>query len=261
MSRFGEISEAEKKAEAMRLKDAEILQRRKAKFDAARFEHIEKTNKLHGQPIQPPSPEQSDWRSESDAKKEEEKKKGWRIFKKKNKNSATELLKESTIVLPKPREPPQIAAKFEMPEHVPVEIAPNWAGVDQQNQRPHPNLGHSSDANFPRPPTAAKLPTHVPKEPRKPDDPNKSMYETIGYGTSDRKTGSNISSTIAAFQGGLKLKTGTPRQMKKQSVTSSSSETIDSRGNIIRTITKKITDPDGKIRTETDVIKILAKRQ
>ena len=261
MSRFGGMTEAEKKAEEMRLKDAEFLQRRKKKFDAARFEHIEKTNKVHGQPKAHPSPEQPDWRSESDAKKEDEKKRGWRIFKKKNKNSATELLKESTVTLPKPKDLPPIAAKSEMPEHVPVEIAPNWAGVDQQNQRPHPNLGHSSDACFPRPPTAAKLPTHVPKEPRKPDDPKKPMYETVGYGASCRKPASNISNTIAAFQGGFKPKTGKPRQMKKQSVTSSSSDTMDSRGNITRTITKKITEPDGKIRTETEIIEIPAKRQ
>jgi len=260
MSRFGEMTDAEKKAEEMRLKDAEILQRRKKKFDAARFAHIENTNKVHGQPKPQPSPEQPDWRCESDAKKEDEKKKGWRIFKKKNKNSATELLKQSTDTLPKPKDPPPIARKSVMPEFVPVEIAPNWAGVDQQNQRPHPNLGHSSDANFPRPPTAAKLPTHVPKEPRKPDDPNKPMYETAGYGASDRKSGTSISSTIAAFQGGFKPKTGKPRQMKKESVTSSSSETMDSRGNITRTITKKITQPDGKIRTETEIIEIPAKR-
>jgi len=260
MSRFGEMTEAEKKAEEMRLKDAEFLQRRKKKFDADRFAHIEKTKKVYGEPEPVAAPEPTDWRSESDAKKEEEKKKGWRIFKKKNKNSATELLKESTVTLPKPRDLPPISAKSEMPEHVPVEMAPNWAGVDQQNQCPHPNLGHSSDANFPRPPTAAKLQTHVPKEPRKPDDPNKPMYKTAGYGASGRKPGTNISSTIAAFQGGFKPLTGKPRQMKKQSVTSSSSETMDSRGNITRTITKKITDPDGKIRTETEIIEIPAKR-
>jgi len=260
MSRFGEMTEAEKKAEEMRLRDAEMLQRRKKKFDAARFAHIESTNMVHGQPKSQPRPEQSDWRSESDAKKDEEKKKGWRIFKKKNKNSATELLKESTDTLPKPNDPPPIAAKAEMPEFVPVEIAPNWAGVDHQNQRPHPNLGHSSDVNFPRPPAASNLQTHVPKEPRKADDPNKRMYETSGYGASGRKAGTNISSTIAAFQGGFKPLTGKPRQMKKESVTSSSSETMDSRGNITRTITKKIIQPGGKIRTETEIIEIPAKR-
>jgi len=56
MSRFGEMTEAEKKAEEMRLKDAEKLAQRKKKFDAARFEHIEKTNKVHGQPKPHPAP-------------------------------------------------------------------------------------------------------------------------------------------------------------------------------------------------------------
>ena len=132
--------------------------------------------------------------------------------------------------------------------------------VDQQNQRSHPNLGHSSDANFPRPPTAAKLPKHEPKEPRKPEDPNKPMYETAGYGASGRKPISNISTTIAAFQGSFKPKSGIPRQMKKEIISSSSSETMDSRGNITKTITKKITDPSGKIRVETEVVEILTKR-
>lgn len=260
MGGLGEMTEAEKKAEQMRLKDAEILQRRKKRFDAARFAHIENANKIHGQPKQHPRPEQPDWRSERDAKKEDEKKKGWRIFKKKTKNSETELLKESADTFPKPKAPPPIAAKSEISELIPVEIAPNWAGVDQQNQRPHPNLGHSSDTNFPRAPTAAKLPMHVPKELRKRDDPNKPLYETAGYGASGIKPTGNISSTISAFQGTFKPKSGTPRRMKKESVSSSSSETMDSRGNITRTITKKITEPSGKIRIETEVIEIPAKR-
>jgi len=262
MSRFGEMTEAEKKAEKMRLKDVAMLERRKKKFDASRFAHIEKTNKVHGEtkPL-PAAPEQPNISEESDRKREEAKKKGWRIFKKKNKDSDNELLKESTNPMLEVKPLPPIAARNVKPENIPVEIAPNWAGVDQQNQPAHPNVGHSSDVSFPRPPSAAKIPKHAPKNPVVPTDPNKPMYETGGYGTQDRKQpDANISSTIAAFQKGFKPITGKPRQMKKEKVSSSSSETMDKRGNITRTITKKITDPNGKTRTETEVIEIPAKR-
>jgi hypothetical protein len=261
MSRFGEMTEAEKKAEEMRLKDAEMLQRRKKKFDASRFAHIENTNKVHGQAKPQPASEQPIRSDESDRKREEAKKKGWRIFKKKNKDSAAELLKESANPMLELKPPPPIAAKSVKPENIPVEISPNWAGVDQQNQPAHPNLGHSSDAIFPRPPSAAKISKHVPKNPVVPTDPNKPMYESAGYGTQGRKQPDvNISSTIAAFQKGFKPITGKPRQMKKEKVSSSSSETMDNRGNITRTITRKITEPNGKTRTETEVIEIPAKR-
>jgi len=259
MGGFEQKTEAEKKAEQMRLKDAEILQRRKKKFDAARFEHIEKTNEVFGQPKPQASRKEHDWRGESVAKKEEAKKKGWKIFRKKDKGSDNELLKESDPML-KPKDPPPIASRSVKPENIPVEMAPNWAGVDKQNQRAHPNVGNSSDVNFPRAPTAAKISKHIPEKPVVPDDPNKQMYETVGYGTSGKKPNANISSTIAAFQAGFKPKTGKPRQMKKARVVSSSSETMDARGNITRTITKKITEPDGKTRTETEVIEIPAKR-
>jgi len=260
MSRFGQMTEAEKKAEEMRLKDAEMLERRKKKFDAARFSHIENTNKVHGQPKPQASQEQPNWRSESDAKKEESKKKGWKIFKKKDKNSTNEVLNQSPNTMMTLKDPPPIAAKSVKPDDVPVEMSPDWAGVDQQNQRAHPNHGHSSDASFPRLPSAAKIPTHKPQNPRPPTDPKKPMYETAGYGTSGRKKDANISSTIAAFQAGFKPITGKPRQMKKENVVSSSSESMDARGNITRTITKKITDPNGKTRTETEIIEIPTKR-
>jgi len=254
------MTEAEKKAEEMRLKDAAVLERRMKKFDAARFAHIEDTNKVHGQPKPQPPPEQPDWRSGNDTKKEEAKKKGWKIFKKKNKNSAIELLKESTNPMLQLKDPPPIAARSIKPENISVEMAPDWAGVDQQNLRSHPKVGHSSDKSFPRPPSAANIPTHVPKNPVDPRDPDKPMYETAGYGTKGRKPNANISSTIAAFQSGFKPKTGNPRQMKKPNVESSSSESMDARGNITRTIIRKITEPNGKTRTETEIIEILAKR-
>lgn len=257
MSRFGQpMTEAEKKAEEMRLKDAAILERRKKKFDAARFAHIENNNKVHGQPKPQAAAEQPDWKKESEKKKEETKKKGWKIFKKKDKDSPTELVKESTDPM---TDAPPIAARSEKPDNIPVEMAPNWAGVDQQNQKPQPNYGHSSDVNFPRPPTAAEIPKHAPKNPVKPRDPKKPMYESAGYGTQSRKPTGGLSSTIAAFQGGFKPVTGKPRQMKKQVVSSSSSETMDARGNITRTITKTIIEPNGKKRTETEVVKIPAK--
>ncbi len=254
----GFMTEEQKKNEAMRLKDAEILARRKKKFDAARFAHIEDTNKIHGAPKPQESAALHDWKKESETKKEEAKKKGWRIFKKKE-GKEKELVKESTMTL---EPPPPIAAKSVKPDGIPVEMAPNWAGVDQANQKPQPNYGHSSDASFPRLPTAAKLPTHKPEKPRPKPDPNKKMYDTVGYGATGMKPSSNMASTIAAFQGGFKPLAGKPRGMKKEKVVSSQSETMDNKGNITRTITKKITDPNtGKTRTETEVIKIPAKKR
>ena len=256
------MTEEQKKAEAMRLKDAEILARRKKKFDTARFEHIKSNNHVHGEPEPQTGKERPDWKKESETKKEEEKKKGWRIFKKKDKNAANELLKESANPMFQLEPPPAIAARAEKPDGVPVKIAPNWAGVDRQNQKPQPNYGHSSDANYGGRPTLPKLPTHVPEKPRPPPDPKKPMYDTVGYGAKGVKADDNISGTIAAFQKGFKPITGKPRAMKKEKVVSSQSETMDNRGNITRTITKKITDPNtGKTRTETEVIKIPAKKK
>jgi len=242
----------------MRLKDAEILARRKKKFDAARFAHIESTNHVHGAPKQYAAKEERDWKKESEAKLEEEKKKGWRIFKKKDKNSENELVKESTKLEP----PPPIAARAEKPDGIPVEMAPNWAGYDQKHQKAQPNYGHSSDADYGGRPTAPKPVKHVPEKPRPKPDPKKPMYNTVGYGAKGVKADGNISSTIAAFQKGFKPITGKPRNMKKEKVVSSQSETMDNKGNITRTITKKITDPNtGKTRTETEVIKIAAKKR
>lgn len=258
----GFMTEEQKRNEAARLKDAEILARRKKKFDAARFDHIDSNNQIHGAPKEHAPKEDRDWKKESETKLEEEKKRGWRIFKKKDKNSANELLKESTDPKYQLEPPPPIAAKSEKPDGIPVEMAPNWAGVDQQNQRPHPNYGHSSDVSFPKLPMAAKLPTHVPVKARPKPDPNKPMYDTVGYGAKGVKADGNISSTIAAFQKGFKPITGKPRNMKKEKVVSSQSETMDNKGNITRTITKKITDPNtGKTRTETEVIKMPAKKK
>ena len=117
----GFMTEEQKKNEAARLKDAEILARRKQKFDASRFAHIENTNKVHGAPKPQAAREEHDWKTEREQKLEAEKKKGWRIFKKKDKESEKELVKASA------NPDPPIAAKSEKPEGIPVEIAPNWA--------------------------------------------------------------------------------------------------------------------------------------
>ena len=73
----GFMTEEQKRNEAMRLKDAEILARRKQKFDAARFSHIESTNKVHGAPKPHAVKEERDWKKVTEAKLEEQKKKGW----------------------------------------------------------------------------------------------------------------------------------------------------------------------------------------
>ena len=215
----GIMTEEQKKLEAMRLKDAEILERRKKKFDTARFAHIENTNKVMGAPKPQESAKPLDWKKESETKKEEAKKKGWRIFKKKDKDSGNELVKESTDPY-KLEPPPPIAAKSERPDGIPVEMAPNWAGVDIANQKPQPDYGHSSDASFPRLPNTGKVVSHKPENPRPKPDPNKKMYGTAEYGAKGMKPSSNLSSTIAAFQGGFKPLAGKPRAMKKEKVDS-----------------------------------------
>jgi len=258
MNVYGRMTEAERKAEEMRKKDAEILARRKQKFDAARFDHIEKTNKVHGQPKPHPAPEQP---TKPDKEPEESKRKGWRIFKKKNKESEKELVKESTKPMFTVKPPPPIAAGSVKPNvfSTPHEVTPNWATVDQQNQSPQPDVGHSSDACYPRPAFAPKIPTHKASEPPK-KEPNKPKYNTVGYGTG-KKSGTSISDTIAAFQTtAIGPKVGGPRKMAQPKVESSTSESMDARGNITRTITRKITELDGKMRTETEVVEIPAKR-
>jgi len=274
------MTEAEKKAEELRKKDAEILARRKKKFDAARFDHIEKTNKIHGQP----KPQESRPEPPRAApEKEDTKKKKWSLFKKKPKEPAKTASASSSSSVAganessasqntKVKPPPPIAVgsvkpDFHSTQH---EIAPNWASVDQKNELPQPSVGHSSDACYPRPPSAAAIPTHVPTN-KRPDRPALPQYNTVGYGTAGRSTNNNnnnnnnnntgISSTIAAFQAGAaKPKTGDPRQMKQPKVSSSTSETMDPRGNITRTITRTITEPNGNVRTETQVVEIPAER-
>uniref|UniRef100_A0A7S4AR73 Uncharacterized protein n=1 Tax=Pseudo-nitzschia australis TaxID=44445 RepID=A0A7S4AR73_9STRA len=268
MNAFGQpMTEAEIKAEEMRKKDAEMLARRKKKFDAARFDHIEKTNTIHGQPkpqAPPPEPQKA-------PAKEEGKKKGWRIFKKKPKdsNKTTTVAKESstssttttTTKVAKAKPPPPIAAGSVKPKiySTPLEIAPNWAGVDQKNVRPQPNVGHSSDLNYPRPMSAAKIPAAKtsPATGSKKAPSTGPPYNTVGYGTAGRKAGTGISGTIAAFSAGAsKPKTGGPRNTKQPRVETSTSESMDVRGNITRTITRKITEPNGNVKTETEVIKV-----
>ena len=262
MNAFGQpMTKAEIKAEEMRKKDAEMLARRKKKFDAARFDHIEQTNTIHGQPkpqAPPPEPQK--------APAKEEGKKGWRIFKKKPKDSkkTTPIAKESsttTTKVVKAKPPPPIAAGSTKPKihSTPQEVAPNWAGVDKKNERPQPNVGHSSDLNYPRPMSAAKIPTAKtsPTAGSKKAPSAGPPYNTVGYGTAGRKAGTGISGTIAAFGAGAsKPKTGDPREMKQPKVETSTSESMDVRGNITRTITRRITEPNGKVKTETEVIKV-----
>lgn len=265
MNVHGQMTEAEKKAEKMRLKDAETLERRKKKFDAARFAHIENTNKIHGQPnltTPKPAPEQSKASNE----KQESKRKGWRIFKKKNKDENTTLLKESTNPTPPTaKSPPPIAARSIKPTNIRQEVSAGWASVDKQNERPQPNVGHSSDPNYPRPESsttpAYNVPPAVSKKSPTPPAPEQPKYKTVGYGATGKKPVSSVSGTIAAFQAGAPApKTGNPRQMKEPKVVTSTSESMDARGNITRTITRQITEPDGKTRTETEVIEKPAKR-
>ena len=246
------MTEAEKKAEEMRKKDAEKLARRKKKFDAARFEHIEKTNQIYGQPKPQPKPVEPN-RNE----KEEIKRKGWNIFKKKPP-------KESSKAAPQAMEKksPSVDARSVKPEicSTPLEIAPNWAFTDKQNARPQPNVGHSSDPDYM---ATKKIPKNIASTGSKKasDGPEPPKYNTVGYGTAGRKAGTGISSTIAAFQPGVfKPKTGDPRKMKQPKIETSTSESMDVRGNITRTITRKITDPNGKVRTETEVVQVPARR-
>ena len=268
------MTEAEKKAEEMRKKDAEMLERRKKKFDAARFAHIENTNKIHGQPAKPPKPAPE--QPKAPDKKQESKRKGWRIFKKKNKDTDTTLIKESSTnptAVPPAKSPPPIAARSVKPANIRQEMSPGWAAVAKQNERPQPNVGHSSDLNFPRPESSSTPTAHVPptaesKNSPTPPVPEPPKYKTVGYGTTGGKkptetssSSSSVSGTIAAFQASApKPKTGNPRQMKEPKVVTSTSESMDARGNITRTITRQITEPDGKTRTETEVIEKPAKR-
>lgn len=270
------MTEAEKKAEEMRIKDAEMLERRKKKFDAARFAHIENTNKIHGQPK---PPKQAPEQPKAPDEKQESKRKGWRIFKKKNKDTTTDtaLIKESTNpTVPPAKSPPPIAARSVKPANIRQEMSPGWAAVAKQNERPQPNVGHSSDLNYPRPessstPTARVPPTAASKNSPTPPAPEPPKYKTVGYGTTGGKkstetsgssnSNSSISGTIAAFQAGApKPKTGNPRQMKQLEAVTSTSESMDARGNITRTITRTITEPNGETRTETEVIEKPAKR-
>eukprot|EP00536_Pseudo-nitzschia_multiseries_P002099 jgi/Psemu1/283481/fgenesh1_pg.28_\ len=271
------------KAEALRLKDAEILARRKKKFDAARFEHIEKTNQVHGQPKpQERRPPETITTAAATTTQTGDttttKKKKWGLFKKKtDKKAAAAAATTTTTTTTEPtptrfvaKPPPPIAAGSVKPtiHSTPHEIAPNWASVDRKHQtaRPQTSVGHSSDACYPRPPSAAAIPKHaVPPKKRSGDykyDPSSlANYNTVGYGAAGRPATTGITGTISAFQANpAKPLTGDPRQTKQPRVQTSTSESMDNHGNITRTITKTITEPNGKVRTETQVIEVPAKR-
>jgi hypothetical protein len=262
-------TESDEKAEEMRKRDAEKLNARKKKFDAARFAHIEKTNQRHGQPtVVVRSSEPGD---NNDNKKEtvqeKNKRKGWGIFSKKknnNNNAEDDDTTTTTIITKSIKSPPPIAARSVKPTNVPQSVSAGWASIDKQNERTLPVV-HSSEPNYPRPPELSSSTTTATtnsSSTRKKNSPEKPIFKTVGYGTTptnDSKNNNNaVSSTITNFGGSIKTKMGDPRQMSKQpKVSSSTSESMDNYGNITRTITRQIKDPStGKTTTETEIIEI-----
>jgi hypothetical protein len=261
------------KAEEMRKRDAEKLNARKKKFDAARFAHIEETNQKHGQPTVVPSSAVNSNNNNKETIQEKNKRKGWGIFsKKKNNNNNAEDATTTTTVTKVVKSPPPIAARSVKPANVPQPVSAGWASVDKQNERTLPVV-HSSEPNYPRPPelsssTTTSSTTTNDKKSNRPKTPEKPIYKTVGYGTTTTTNGNNnnnnntVSSTITNFGGSIKTKMGNPRQMKQPKVSSSTSESMDNNGNITRTITRKIKDPStGKITTETEIIEIPASKK
>jgi nicotinamidase-related amidase len=263
---LSEMTEAER-AEEMRRRDAEKLAARKKKFDAARFEHIEKANakaqeqegvfkkrieekripgaKYNPKPMATPA-------EVNENEQTKDTRKGWKLIYQK---------KEPPVVKVEPSKPlPPLAGKNERPTNVRQEVNPGWASTTKQNERPHTYV-HSSDlqckglahsAPSPVNPTGQKFIPH--------DEPT---YKNVGYGTQGDKPkmeGVSVLSKISGLQGnGPKASLQGPRSMAKAKVTESKSESFDSNGNMIRTITRKITEPNGKTRTETEVIEIPSK--
>ncbi|KAL3917029.1 MAG: hypothetical protein SGILL_004903, partial [Bacillariaceae sp.] len=262
---LSEMTPAEK-AEEMRRRDAEKLAARKKKFDAARFEHIEKANsKAQDQegvfkkrieekriPGATYNSKVFETPAEADKKEQKDTRKGWKLIYQK---------KEQPVVQVEPSKPlPPLAGKNERPTNVRSHVTPGWAATDKQNERPH-TYTHSSDlqcngmahsAPSPVNPTGQKFIPH--------DEPT---HKNVGYGTQGSKPrmeGVSVKNSISGIQGnGPKAQLRGPRSMDKAKVKESKSESFDEHGNLIRTITRKITDPNGKTRTETEVIEVPSK--
>ncbi|KAG7338601.1 isochorismatase family protein [Nitzschia inconspicua] len=262
---LSEMTDAER-AEEMRRRDAEKLAARKKKFDAARFAHIEKANakaqeqeevfkkrieekRIPGAKYTPTStatPVDTGKKVQPPC----DKRKGWKLIYKK---------KEPPVVSIEPSKPlPPLAGKNERPDNVRQAVTPGWAAVDKKNERPHTYV-HSSNLNCkglahsaPSPvnPTGQKFIPH--------DEPS---YKKVGYGASGgskpQMDGVSVLSKISGLQGNDPAKKlQGPRSMAMAKVKESKSESFDAQGNLIRTITRHITDPDGKKRTETEIIEI-----
>jgi hypothetical protein len=262
---LGDMTAAER-AEEMRRRDAEKLAARKKKFDAARFAHIEIANakareqeevfkkrieekRIPGVQYVPrmsttPTEESKKGQTPTD------KRKGWKLIYRK---------KEPPVVNIEPTRPlPPLAGKNERPTNVRQAVTPGWAAVEKKNERPHSYV-HSSELNCkglahsaPSPvnPTGQKFIPH--------DEPT---FKTVGYGAASGKKpqleGVNVFNKVSNLQGSdTRKKLQGPRSMVKAKVTESKSESFDAHGNMIRTITRHITDPDGSKRTETEVINI-----
>lgn len=265
---LSEMTDAER-AEEMRRRDAEKLAARKKKFDAARFAHIEKANakaqeqeevfkkrveekRIPGAKYTP-KPTANPTESPVKVQTPSDTRKGWKLIYKK---------KEPPVVNMEPSKPlPPLAGKNERPTNVRQAVTPGWAAVDKKNERPHTYV-HSSDldckglahsAPSPVNPTGQKFIPH--------DEPT---YQKVGYGAASgnkpEMDGVSVLNKISKMQGtDPKKKLQGPRSMAKAKVTESKSESFDAHGNMIRTITRHITDPDGKKRTETEVIEIPCK--
>jgi hypothetical protein len=259
-----EMTEAER-AEEMRRRDAEKLAARKKQFDASRFAHIEKANAIAQEQAAvfqkrveekripgatytpktaatPPTAEQIN-------EKPKQQRKGYKLLYKKREEPPPKVVPSKPL--------PPIAGKAERPTNVRQEVTPGWASVDKKQERPQTQL-HSSDINCKG--LANSAPDAVNPVVPYIAGPTGPKFETVGYGTQGKKPqmqGVSVSNTINNLGGsGLKTYNTGPRKMVKPKVIVDTKETFDAYGNITRTITRHITDPDGKKRTETEVVQI-----
>jgi hypothetical protein len=283
----GPMTDAEK-AEEMRRRDAEKLAARKAKFDAARFAHIETANtkaqdqamvfqkrleekKIQGAiPYQPTVPCTAYQASivTSAAKINEtpqNQRKGWKLFHKKEEDSTNSSESNKNSRFTQLKAPPPIAARSVKPAG-PVEVTPGWASIEKTKERPRPQV-HSSEPYYPVSPLSPGLavpPAPVPLAFKKHAEMEKpAKYQTVGYGkegsgvVKTQLPGVNVSGSITTLQGnGLKTSYDGPRRMKTAKVTVDTKESFDAYGNLIRTVTRNITEPDGTKRSETEIIEI-----
>jgi hypothetical protein len=267
---LSEMTEAER-AEEMRRRDAEKLAARKKKFDEARFAHIEQANakaqeqsvvfekrleekKIPGAKYTPrPAPEPETTAKPVGEQSCKNQKKGWKLVYQK---------KEQPAINVEPSKPlPPLAGQATRPTNVRQAVTPGWASVDKQNERPQTYI-HSSDMACRG--LANSAPAPVNPAPQKAPVPEAPKYKMVGYGTSGPKPqleGVNVTSNVTKLQSnGLKTKLEGPRNMVKPKVIVDTKESFDAYGNITRTITRHITDPDGKKRTETEVVQVPSKK-